>query len=830
MQNLKKNLIPIASAIGLFLLLSIVYMYPALEGKNLRQQDVVQHHGMSKELVDYRNETGKEAIWTNSSFSGMPGYMISTVYKSNNLKFIHRLLVLGNWRPICFVFLYLIGFYLALLAFRVNPWLSIVGALAYGFSSYFFIIIEVGHISKVLALGYLPPIIGGIHLAFRGKYLWGGLMTGIALGLQLYVVHLQITYYTLIIAVFLGIAEFVFAIKEKQIQRFLKAFGVLIIAALLAIGSNFSNFWTTYEYGKYTTRGKSELTEENKNKTTGLDKKYATDWSYGISESFTLLVPNFKGGASVSKLPQDSETFEFIKSIQGDRKAKDAIKQMPTYWGTQPSTAGPVYAGAIVCFLFILGLFIVDNRYRWWLLGVTIVSLILAWGNNIPNITNFLLDHLPAYNKFRAVSMTMVIAQFSLPLLAILALNKIIKGEVEQKYLVKSLTYSLSITGVLLLFFIAFAKSLFSFESAVDARYIQQGATEFVDALQADRLMIFRQDAFRSLVFIVFSAVVILAFVYKKLKLEYTLLILGFLILVDMWPVAKRYLNSDHFVSKREYNNPITESQADKLILMDKSLDYRVLNLAVDPFNDATTSYFHKSLGGYHGAKLGRYQELISYSIRNEIQDIYTSLQKTGLANIDETFADADVINMLNTKYLIYNPDAAPLQNNAALGNAWFVNNVRLVENADQEIASLSQINTATEVAIDKRFESFVQNKSFIPDSSAVITLEEYKPNYLKYSSVANTEQLAVFSEIYYPAGWNATIDGKLADYFRANYVLRAMVVPAGNHTIEFSFRPKSYFAGEKISLASSLIFILLLLGAVGFEIKKAMGKGKSQD
>jgi MFS family permease len=830
MQNLKQKLVPVAVAIGLFLLLSIVYMYPTLQGKNLKQQDVVQHHGMSKELVDYRNATGKEALWTNSMFGGMPGYMVSTQFRGNKLSVIHRLLVLGNWRPICFVFLYLIGFYLALLAFGVNPWLSIVGAIAYGFSSYFFIIIDVGHISKVLALGYLPPIIGGIHLAFRKKYLWGGILTGIALGLQLYVVHLQITYYTMIIAIFLGIAEFVFALKDKELIPFFKALGVLIIAALLAVGCNFSNFWTTYEYGKFTTRGKSDLTLDHKNQSTGLDKKYATDWSYGIPESFTLLMPNFMGGASVSKLPQNSKTYEFIKSIQGAGKAKEAVKQMPTYWGKQPGTAGPVYAGAIVCFLFILGLFIVDDRYRWWLLGVTFVSLILAWGNNIPNITNFLLDHLPAYNKFRAVSMTMVIAEFSLPLLAILALDKILKGQVEQKFLVKSITWSVSITGGLLLFFIMFAKGLFSFEASVDAKYIQQGATEFVDALQADRLMLFRQDALRSLVLILLSAGVIVVYLFKKIKLQQAMVVFGLLILMDMWPVAKRYLNSDNFVSKREYKDPITESQADRLILTDKTLDYRVLNLAVDPFNDATTSYFHKSLGGYHGAKMERYQELIQYSLTNEINEIYSSLKTYGLAQIDQTFANAGVVNMLNTKYLIFNPDAAPLENKSALGNAWFVGKATLVQNADEEITKLNTINTGEEALVDKQFESNIQDKQFGSDTTASIVLDEYQPNFLKYSTSSNSEQLAVFSEIYYPAGWNVTIDGRPTDYFRADYVLRAMVVPAGKHTIEFKFHPKAYFVGEKISLASSLIFILILLGAVAYEIRKNLSPVKTQE
>jgi hypothetical protein len=820
-----KSTAPYLAAILIFLLLSIIYMYPVLEGKNIRQNDVVQHQGMSKELIDYRNATGKDALWTNSMFGGMPGYMISTQFNSNKLKYIHRLLVLDNWRPICFVFLYMVGFWIALLAFGVNPWLSIVGAIAYGLSSYFLIIIEVGHISKVLALGYLPPIIGGIHLSFRGKYLWGCLLTGIALGLQIFVVHLQITYYTLLIAFIYGISELVFAIKEKRVIEYTKAIPALLIAVILAIGCNFSSLWTTYEYGKFSTRSKSELTSNKENKTTGLDKDYATQWSYGIGESFTLLIPNFKGGASVGSLPTSSNTYKFLSQpeVMGKIKAKKAIEQMPTYFGKQPGTSGPVYAGAIICFLFILGLFICDDRYRWWLLSATVVSLVFAWGKNVPNLTNFLLDHLPGYNKFRAVSMTMVIAEFTLPLLAMLTLNKVFSGELDKKQLLKGLKYSLGITGGILILFLLFAGSLFDFEAPTDQRYIQQGATDFIEGLKADRLMLLRHDTFRSLVFILLSAGVIFYFINQKIKYNYAVLAMGLLILVDMWPVAKRFLNSDNFVSKKEYTNPITESAADKFILQDKSPDYRVLNISADIFNDATTSYFHKSLGGYHGAKMLRYQELIENCLYDEIQNMVGDLKAAGLNGVDQAMANKGVLNMLNTKYIIYNTEAPPVLNTKALGNAWFVKEVSLAENADDAIQQLKSFAPSKTAVVEKAFSGFVQNKAFNNDSSSSIVLEEYKPNNLKYKTISGSDQLAVFSEIYYPKGWTVTLDGKPADYFRADYVLRAMNIPAGEHTIEFKFHPNSYFIGEKISLASSILFLLLFVGAIAMEIKKSV-------
>jgi hypothetical protein len=817
-------------ALLLFLVLSVAYMFPALSGKNISQHDIIQHKGQSKELVDYRNETGEEAIWTNSMFGGMPGYMISTKYNGNKLTKLHSFILLNKWAPVCFIFLYLLGFYLALLAFDINKWLAIGGAIAYAFSSYLVIIIVAGHNSKVMALGYLPAIIGGIHLTFRGKYLWGGLLMGLSLGMQILVVHLQITYYTLIIVLLYGLFELVWAFKEKRIKDFSISIGVLVIAALLAVGSNMGNLLTTVEYGKYSIRGKSELSTNAENKTSGLDRDYATAWSYGKMESFTLLVPNFYGGASGGELPQDSETYRFLSKVQGKAEAKKAIKRMPTYWGDQPGTSGPVYVGAIICFLFVLGLFIVDKKLRWWLLTATIVSLLLAWGKNIPNLTNFLLDNLPGYNKFRAVSMTLVIAGFTMPLLAILAFNRIIKKEITKPELLKALKYSLGVVGGLLLIFLLFGKAMFDFEAPSDQNYLAQGYTDFVDALQADRAMLFKRDAFRSLLFVLLTASVIYLFIIEKIKALQAVIILGVLILLDIWPVAKRYLNDSHFVSEKKYENPFTPSAANQFILSDPDPNYRVLNLGSDVFNDASTSYYHKSIGGYHGAKMRRYQELIEHNIQIEIQNIVTALRSGDFNNIDNALAGNEVVNMLNTKYIIYNPEAQPLVNRSANGNAWLVNDYTIVENADEEIARLKTLNTKTEALVDVRFGRHLENKTFTHDSLASIELIEYQPNYLKYSTSASTEQLAVFSEIYYPEGWEVTIDGVEASHFRANYVLRAMVIPEGEHSIEFNFHPKTYFKGEKISLASSLILLLLLVGMIGWEVKKGVNKKKKEN
>ena len=792
--------LPHLIAIISFIIISVSYFTPVIEGRVIQQSDKTTFLGMSKEVQDFRDSTGEEALWTNSMFGGMPAYLISVRYKQNLIKYIDRVLNFLE-RPASQLFICLFGFYISLLFFGVNPWLSLIGSIAFAFSSYFFIIITAGHNSKVFAIAYMSPVIAGTYLTYRGRILMGSAITALFLSLQLIVNHLQITYYTLIILLIFGLVELIFQIKEKKYQNFIKATAVLIVGVLFAVGSNFGKIWNTYEYGKYSIRGKTELSKNQANKTSGLDKDYATAWSYGIDETMTLLIPNFKGGASGGAVGKNSASFEFFKKLQGERYALQVIEQLPLYWGDQPGTSGPVYFGAIIMFLFVIGIFILDPKIKWWLISATILSVMLSWGHNFSVLTDFFLDYVPGYNKFRTVSMILVIAQFTVPLMAILALKKIFDGSVEKQKLEKAFKNSLYIIGGIALFFALLPGLFFDFSAKADQQYIAQGGQAFVDALRADRKMMLRNDAFRSLIFILLSAGTIYAYMKGKLKLNYVLGALFILILVDMWAVDKRYLNDDNFVSKRQAREPFQMTQANKYILQDKDPNFRVLNLTVSTFNDASTSYFHKSIGGYHGAKMKRYQELIEYQIsRNNMK----------------------VLNMLNTKYFIVpdnNRQPVAQFNPEALGNAWFVEDFRIVLNADAEIDALSDFSPSNEAIIDQRFENFVAGKEFSKDTVSFIKLESYKPNHLIYKAECEDEELVVFSEIYYPKGWNAYLNGEIVNHFRANYVLRAMLIPEGKHTVEFKFEPRSYYVGNKISLASSGILIIFLVLVFGREI-----------
>ncbi|RLD64152.1 MAG: hypothetical protein DRJ01_01690 [Bacteroidetes bacterium] len=841
-----KKIIPHIVAVLLFLTLSFTYFTPLLEGKKIKQSDMTNYYGMSKELRDYKKETGENVLWSNSMFGGMPTYLTSNPTTKSFIKYIHYFFSFNNGaRPANFIFLYFLSFYIALLLFGVNPWLSIVGSLAYGFSSYFFIIIAAGHTTKVIAIGYMPVIIAGVYYAFKKNLYIGSIIFAIFFALQLLVNHLQITYYSGLIILIFGIVQFIYSYKNKILKQFFKTLGVLIIAAILAIGSNISNIWLTYEYSKYSTRGKSELSADKENKTSGLDKDYATSWSYGIDETLTLLIPNFKGGASGGSLTTNSETYKVLKE-NNVPNARKIIKQQPCYWGTQPFTSGPVYIGAIVFFLFILSLFILKGRTKWWLLSATILSILLAWGKNFMPLTNLFLDYFPGYNKFRTVSMILVIAEFTMPLLAFLGLKKIFDGEVDKKSFMKAFKYSLYIVGGITLFFTLLPGAFFDFKASGDAQYIASGYPDWlINAWQADRKSLLQADAFRSLIFILLSATVLFTAYIKKINKNTAIALLAVLILIDMWPINKRYLNNNNFVAKKEVKTPYHPQQYDMQILQSEinenpkiqeqidnkiaefkhenknkitiddinnikfttlnfSTDYRVFNLAVNTFNDASTAYFHKSIGGYHGAKMKRYQELIDYQI-----------SKNNMV----------VLNMLNTKYFVLpskgNNQPMVQKNPNALGNAWFVKNYKIVENADSEIAELSNFNPATELIVDKRFANQVNGFIYKNDSSAYIKLNKYTPTYLKYTSNSKFEELAVFSEIYYSKGWKAFIDGKLSPHFRANYVLRAMKIPEGKHTIEFRFEPKSYVIGNNISIASSSILILLLIGIFAKEFFK---------
>jgi len=804
MKNLSfKKLLPFIAAIAVFFVLTMSYFNPLIEGKRLMQGDISHFRGMSKEIVDYRAKTGEEPLWTNSMFGGMPAYQISVQYKANLIKHIDQLLQLGLPNPAGFVFLYFLGFFILLLALGVDPWLSLAGAIAYAFSSYFFIILSAGHNSKAHAIAYMAPVLAGIILTFRKKYLIGGVLTAIFLSLEISANHLQITYYLLLIVVAYGINEFIFKIREKEFGSFLKAFGVLLVAVFLAILTNITTLWATYDYTPYTTRGKSELTSNKKDRSSGLDREYATGWSYGIPETMTLLIPDFNGGASGVALGTKSATYKALQANNiPEEQAQGFVNQkLPMYWGTQPNTSGPVYVGAIIFFLFIFGLLIVENRYRWWILGITIISILLSWGKNFMPFTNFFFDYIPGYSKFRAVSMTLVIAELTMPLLAIFALKKVFQDGINKQVVLKKLLYTFYVVGGICLIIALFGSSLFSFANPNDANYFKGLPDWLVAAIRQDRASMLRFDAFRSLVFIAVATVAIWAFLKDKLKMQWAvvILILGFL--VDGWAVNKRYLNNDDFARKSEIENPFQPSQADLMIMKDTDPNYRVLNLMVDPFNDASTSYFHKSIGGYHGAKLRRYQELIEQQISKNNQN---------------------VLNMLNTKYFIgRGQDGSPVPqlNMAALGNAWFVDNYRLVPNADSELTALSKFEPAKTAIVDVRFKGLVEKYNSQKDTTASIKLTDYAPNKLDYVYKAGSDQLAVFSEIYYEKGWNAYVDGKLTPHFRADYVLRSMVLPAGEHKVEFRFEPTFFKTGERVSFASSLLLILLLLGGGGFEI-----------
>ncbi|MCF8333448.1 MAG: YfhO family protein [Bacteroidales bacterium] len=809
MKNIDiKQFFPHITALVIFLLIALIYMNPVLSGKKVQQGDIANYKGMSKEIRDFRNETGEEPLWTNSMFGGMPAYQISIKYPSNWIDDVDEIFRLGLPRPADYLWLNMVGFFILLLAMGVNPWLSIVGAIAYAFSSYFFIIIEAGHNSKAHAMTYMAPVLAGVILTYRGKYILGGILTMLFVALEVSCNHFQITYYLVIILIILGIGELVFHLKEKQTRHFLKATGILLVAGLIAIGPSITNILLTQEYSKHTIRGESELSTNKDNRTSGLDKDYATRWSYGKEETFTLLIPNTKGGAS-GRIGQDPDN---LKDVDNQR-LKQIIGQQNHYWGNQPFTSGPVYVGAIIVFLFILGLFIVKGRLKWILLAATILSIMLSWGDNLMWFTNFWLENVPLYNKFRTVSMTLVIAELCIPVLAFMALYKIYRKPSIIREKQREFLIALGLTAGISLILYLLPQTFFNFISEQEVNMFNQQKNSqpqyanqinlILEELKSVRVDIFKADAIRSFFFIILGAGLIFLYSLKKLKTKYLILGLGILITIDMWGVNKRYLNNDDFVSKRVVNNPFQPTRADKQIMKDDDPNFRVFNTTVSTFNDASTSYFHKSIGGYHGAKLRRYQELIDYHISKQNQN---------------------VLNMLNTKYFIVKEnDGKPVarRNPGAMGNAWFVENYEIVANADEEINALNDFNPEKTAFVDKRFEERLSGKSFEKDTTASIELTHYEPNHLVYQSKTNKEQLAVFSEIYYPNGWQVYIDGEPADHFRVNYVLRAMVVPEGEHKIEFKFQPATYYTGENIALVSSILVLLLLAGGLYYEIRR---------
>lgn len=822
MKNITfRKVYPYLIALGIFVVLTIAYMFPVFEGKAIQASDMINFRGMSKEIVDFREKTGEEPLWTNAMFSGMPAYLVSTKFPAILVSHIDRILQLGLPHPVGLVFLYFLGFFILLLTLRVDKWTSIVGALAFALSSYFFIILEAGHNSKAHAIGYMAPVLAGIILTYRGRYLLGGVLAALFLSLEIYAYHLQITYYLLIIVIFLAIAEIVKTIRQKTYLHFIKASAVLILAAVLAAGVNTSRLWTALEQSKYSIRNKSELTFNEADQTSGLDKSYATAWSYGRTETLTLLYPNLYGGSSTGSLGENSETYGIL-SENNVPNSRQIIRQLPLYWGDQPFTSGPVYVGAVVLFLFVAGLFLVKGSVKWWILGATVLSVLLSWGHHFMPLTDFFLDHVPGYNKFRAVSMTLVIAELTIPLLAFLALKQIFDDQKDKSEIKKVLKFTFAFLGGLSLLLLVFAGSLFSFSGPSDGQY---GLPDWLlDALRSDRLRMLRMDTLRALVFITLAFGMLWLYLAGKIKKPFLLVGLGLVILVDMWPVNKRYFNAEDFVRKSMVEKPFQAGVADQKILQDKASHFRVWNLTEDFDKSARTSYFHRNIGGYHAAKLRRYQELYDYRISMERAKLVEQFSgPLDLLSLDLTLSQLNAINMLNTRYIIYNPDSEPLINSHALGSAWFVREARLVEDADQEILSLNDIDPRETVIVNQSYEEQLSGISPVADTAAVITLTGYQPNYLSYQSKSVAEQPVVFSEIYYPKGWNAYIDGELSSYFRANFVLRGMVVPAGSHTIEFKFEPRAYHLGETISLTGSLVLVILLLVVVYLGIRKGL-------
>ena len=787
-----KGAVPHVFALAAFLLITFVYFQPLFEGKKIYQGDIVNYKGMSQELMEYRAETGKEALWTNRMFGGMPAYQISHHTPSNLTRYADKIVSFNFPREASFVLIAFIGFYILLLSMGLAPPMAIAGALGFGLTSYLFIIIEAGHNTKAHAMAYMAPVLAGIIMAYRGKLLRGSAITALFLALQLRANHLQITYYLLMIVLAFGIFELVHAIKEKKVPQFVKTGMVLVFAAILAIGANIEKIWTTYEYGKYSTRSQSELTidGDQENKTTGLNKDYATSWSYGKMETFNLMIPNLMGGASGSELSEDSDVYQVLKKNRVPN-AKNIIKRMPTYWGDQPFTSGPVYIGAVICFLFVLGAFIVKGRLKWWLITCTLLSFALAWGHNMMWLTDIFLDYVPGYNKFRSVSMILVIAELTIPLLGFLALKEILSEKIGKKELIKSLKFALGITGGLCVLFAFVGPSLFNFTSNGDA----QLPDFIVSALESDRAYLLRSDALRSLLFILLTGLSIYLFHTKKIKMLVFATVLAVLVLADMLPVNKRYLNADDFVKARKMEQPFKKTPVDAQILEDKELNFRVYNLAERLDAGARTSYFHNNIAGYHGAKLKRYQELIDLQLSK---------------------ANASVVNMLNTKYIIRKGPSGDLiasQNPSRYGPAWLVKEVEVVANADEEMNLLSTFDLSNKALVDQRFGLSTTSYS----ATGSILLSSYEPNHLVYDVNVDEVSFAVFSEIFYDKGWNAYINGELNAHYRVNYVLRGMNLPKGEYQVEFKFEPQSVAIGSSISLVCSCL-IYLLLAFVGFK------------
>lgn len=828
-MNTWKRLIPDMVAVVVFAVISFVYFCPAVtEGRILSQHDSVAGIGAGQESKEYLERTGERTRWTNSIFGGMPTYQMAPSYDSTDLlKGIENLYHLYLPTYVWYVFVMLLGFYILLRAFDFRAWMAVLGAIIWAFSSYFFIIIAAGHIWKFITLAYIPPTIAGMVLCYRGKCLAGGLLTAFFVALQIMSNHVQMTYYFLFVMLFMAIAYGVKAFQENALVNYAKRTGVLVVAGLLGVCVNLSNLYHTYEYSKESMRGKSELVKENSANQTdsGLERDYITQWSYGIGETFSLLVPNVKGGASVP-LAANEKAMEKANPMYGS-----IYSQLGQYWGEQPGTSGPVYVGAFVMFLFILGLFVVKTPMKWALLAATVLSILLSWGKNFMPFTDFFIDYVPMYNKFRAVSSILVIAEFTIPLLAMLALKEVVTTPAIIKECKKDFLISFGLTGGLALLFAVMPKVFFpQYVSSMEMNALQGIPADQLVPLLANleevRMSLFTADAWRSFFIILVGAGLVWAYGMGKLKETVLIGALAVLCLVDMWDVNKRYLYDEQFVEKQVQTQGFQQTETDKMILEDQSLDYRVLNLASNTFNENNTAYWHKSVGGYHAAKLRRYQEMIEEHISGEMGGLFKAVADAGGDTEKLDASEFPVLNMLNTKYFIFplqGGQTVPLPNPYALGNAWFVDEVKYVGNANEEIEAIHGLEPSQVAVVDKKFEPVV--KSVPSDSTATIELVAYEPNYLKYEVNSEKGGTVVFSEIYYP-GWQSTVDGEEVPHGRADYILRAMNVPAGKHVVEFRFDPKSLHLTETIAFVALGLLALWAAVLVFMRIKACRKAG----
>ncbi len=823
MKNYRQYL-PYLLAIVSFVVLAYLFTPQVFSGKVVNQSDIASWRGMANEIIQYNeaNPDKDPALWTNSMFSGMPATSISVKYEGDFTEYIYNLLFIGV-RPPSYLIISMIGAFLMFLAFGVNIWLSFIGAIAVTFCAYNPQIIQVGHNSKMVAIAFMPWVLAAVAYAYRGKKpFWGALLFAFALSFQIKANHPQITYYLAIIILGYAIALFVKSIREHTFTRFLKISCYLLIAGALGIATNINHLWPTYEYSKFTMRGGSELSAgKSEDKSKGLDIAYATQWSYSPKELPNLMIPNYNGGSSVGELSKDSETYKILKDA-GYEGADQIIKQMPLYWGPQPFTAGPMYMGAISIFLFVLGLILLKGSTKWWIAGVSLIAVLLSMGSHFMFFTELFFKYAPLYNKFRTVSMILVILQITVPLLAFITVDKVLAGEYEKQTVKRGILISLLITAGFSLLVALMPSIAGSFSSPSDSQLPEQLRL----ALVHDRASLLKADAFRSFALIILTAGALWLSIAKKIRVKYFYVFLAMLVIVDLWSVDRRYLNDSHFVSKVDFTNQYAKRPVDEIILQDKDPNYRVLDLSVNTFNDSHVSYHHKTIGGYSPVKLQRYQDMIDYHIMPEMRRIWEDIK--GASTISEAQArlgDYKILNMLNTRYIIFNGSNPPLSNSKAMGNAWFVDSLVWAANADEEIALLDSVDLRHSAVIDERFKDLLSG--FIPgkfpeDSlSSTIQLTSYSPNQLIYKYKTERERIAVFSEIYYPAGWSAKIDGQPVEIFRVNYILRALRVPAGEHEIEFNYMPESIEKGATYSsIASGILIILLVLGIL-LEIKR---------